>query len=140
MSQENKDTIRTVREEALSKGRLDLLDGLYTDGYVYHGPPLLGDLRGPTAFRDMASGFVDAITGFREVIEDQVAEGDKVVSRWTGSGKHTGEIMGSPPTGKEITWTSIGISRFEDAKIAEEWVEFDALSLLQQLGVVPPLG
>ena len=140
MSHKNKDTIRTVREEALSKGRLDLLDGLYTEDYVYHGPPLLGDLRGPTAFRDMASGFVAAISGFREVIEDQVAEGDKVVSRWTGSGKHTGEIMRSPPTGKQITWTTIAISRFEDGKIAEEWVEFDALSFLQQLGVVPPLG
>ena len=140
MSQRNKDTIRTVREEALSKGRLDLLDGLYTDDYVYLGPPFIGDLRGPTAFRNLASGFVAAISGFREVIVDQVAEGDKVVSRWSGSGKHTGEVMGAAPTGREVTWTTIAISRFVDGKIAEEWVEFDALSFLQQLGAVPPLG
>lgn len=140
MSNENKKTIRTVREEALSKRRLDLLDGLYTDDYVYHGPALVGDLHGPTAFKEMAAGFVEPIDGFRETVEAQVAERDVVVTRLKGSGRHTGELMGAAPTGKELEWTAMILSRFEDGKIAEEWAEFDALHLLQQIGVVPGLG
>ncbi len=65
---------------------------------------------------------------------DQIAEGDKVVTRLRGSGRHTGELMGGAPTGKEINWTAVVISRFVDGKIAEEWDEFDALSFTQQLG------
>ena len=141
MSQKNKDTIKLIREEAVSQGRLDLLDdGLYTNDYVYHGPALIGDLQGVEAFRAMINGFLAGISESREVVEDQVSEGDKVVSRILGSGRHTGELMGAPPTGKQLTWTVICISRFEDGKIAEEWVEFDALDLLQQVGVLPPLG
>ncbi|MBI3696279.1 MAG: ester cyclase [Acidobacteria bacterium] len=139
MSETNKNTIRTVREEALSKRNLDLLDGLYADDYVYHGPPLLGELRGPTAFKELAKGFVEAVTDLREVVEDQLAEGNKVVTRLSGSGRHTGELMGAAPTGKDLKLTAIVISRFENGKIAEEWVEFDGLSFLQQLGLVPEL-
>ena len=140
MSKENKDTIRVVREKALSGRNLDLLDGLYTDNYVYHGPALIGDLHGPTAFKEMVSGFVDPMEGFRETVEAQVAEGDMVVTRLNGSGRHTGELMGAAPSGDELKWTVIVTSRFENGKIAEEWAEFDGLSLLQQIGVVPPLG
>ena len=139
VSEANKRTIRFVREEAMRKGMLDKLDGLYTDDYVYHGIPMLGELRGPTAFKDLARGFIDAISGSQETVEDQIAEGDKVVTRLSFSGRHTGEVMGAAPTGKELKGTAIIISRFVDGKIAEEWAEFDALSFLQQLGVVPEL-
>jgi len=140
MSDENKKTIRVVREDALSKRNLDLLDGLYTDDYVYHGPALLGELRGPTAFKEMAPAFVEPIADFRETVEAQISEGDMVVTRLNGSGRHTGELMGATPTGKAIQWTAIIISRFKDGKITEEWAEFDGLHFLQQLGLMPPLG
>ena len=140
MSDENKATIRMVREEALSKRKLELLDGLYTDTYVYHGPAVLGELRGPTAFKQMIAGFLETLADFQETVEAQVAEGDTVVTRLSGSGRHTGELMGAAPTGKETKWTAVIISRFEDGKIAEEWVEADFLSFLQQIGVVPQLG
>ena len=133
MSEANKGTIRTVREEAMRKGRLDKLAGLYTDDYIYHGIPMLGDLRGPAAFRDLVTGFIDAVSGFQETVEDQLAEGSKVVTRLSGRGKHTGELMGVAPSGNELRWTAIIISRFVDGKIAEEWAEFDALSFSQQL-------
>ena len=133
MSEANKRTIRVVREEAMRKGKLDRLAGLYTDDYVYHGIPMLGDLRGPTAFKDLIAGFIDAVSGFQEAVEDQVAEGDKVVTRISGRGTHTGELMGAPPSGNQLKWTAIIISRFVDGKIAEEWAEFDALSFSQQL-------
>ena len=133
MSEANKRVIRIVREEAMRKGGLDKLDGLYTDDYVYHGIPMLGDLRGPTAFKDLVRGFMDALSGIQETVEDQIAEGDKVVTRLSGRGKHTGELLGAPPSGNEIRWTVIIVSRFVDGKIAEEWAEFDALSFSQQL-------
>jgi predicted ester cyclase len=139
MSETNKKTIRVVREEALRKGMLDKLDGLYTDDYVYHGVPMLGDLRGPTAFKELAKGFIDAVSEFQEMVQDQIAEGDKVVTRLSGRGKHTGTLMGAAPTGKALTWSAISITRFVDGRIAEEWVEFDLLNFLQQLGVVPQM-
>jgi predicted ester cyclase len=133
VSEANKRTIRMVREEAMSTGRLDKLDGLYTDDYVYHGIPMLGDLRGPTAFKDLARGFIDALSGLQERVEDQVAEGDKVVTRISGRGQHTKELMGAAPSGNSLRWTAMIMSRFVDGKIAEEWAEFDALSFSQQL-------
>jgi predicted ester cyclase len=133
VSEANKRTIRTVREEAMRKGKLDKLDRLYTDDYVYHGIPMLGDLRGPTAFKELVRGFIDAVSEFQEKVEDQVAEGDKVVTRLSGRGRHTGELMGAAPTGNEIRWTALIMSRFVGGKIAEEWAEFDALSFSQQL-------
>ena len=139
MSEPNTETIRRVREEAMREGALDKLDGLYTDDYVYHGIALLGDLRGPTAFKEMVKGFIDAVSEFQETVEDQIAEGDKVVTRVTGRGTHTGPLMGAAPTGKELKWSAISIARFVDGRIAEEWVEFDALNFLQQLGALPQM-
>jgi predicted ester cyclase len=139
MSETNKKTIQVVREQALRKGMLDKLNGLYTDDYVYHGVPMLGDLRGPTAFKELAKGFVDAVSEFQEMVQDQIAEGDKVVTRLSGRGKHTGTLMGAAPTGKALTWSGISITRFVDGRIAEEWVETDMLNFLQQLGVVPEM-
>jgi len=134
VSEANKRIVRFVREEAMRRGQLDKLDGLYSREYVYHGVAMLGDLRGLTAFKDLASGFVAAVSDFEERVEDQVAEGNKVATRLTGRGRHTGELMGQAPTGKEIRWTAIILTRFADGKIAEEWSEFDALGLSQQLG------
>jgi predicted ester cyclase len=137
MSEANKRTIRMVREEAMRRGKLYKLEGLYTDDYVYHGILMLGELRGPTAFKELAKGFIDAVSEFQETVEDQIAEGDKVATRISGRGTHSGEVMGAAPTGKKLTWSALVLSRFVDGKIAEEWVETDGLSLLQQLGLIP---
>ena len=133
MSETNKRIIRMVREEAMRQGNLDKLDGLFTDDYVYHGIPMIGDMQGPNVFKELVRGFVEAVSGFQETVEDQITEGDKVVTRISGRGQHTGELMGAPPTGNDMRWSAIIISRFVDGKIAEEWAEFDALSFSQQL-------
>ena len=90
-------------------------------------------------FKDLAKGFIDAVSGFQETVEDQIAEGDKVATRLSGRGIHSGNVMGAPPTGKQLTWRALVLSRLVDGKIAEEWVEFDGLSFLQQLGAVPQM-
>jgi len=73
-------------------------------------------------------------------VEEEMAAGDKEVVRWTIRGTHTGELMGIPPTGKQVAWTGITIYRLADGKIVEEKGEEDALGFLQQLGVVPAPG
>ena len=70
-------------------------------------------------------------------IDDQIAEGDRVVSRWTGTGTHQGEFMGVPATGNKVTVTGIGIDRIEGGKIVEHWEQFDAMGMMQQLGAIP---
>ena len=66
-----------------------------------------------------------------------MAEGDKVVTRWIGQGTHQGELMGVAPTGNQLTFTGITIHRIEATKIVEEWSNWDALGLMQQIGAVP---
>ena len=79
------------------------------------------------------SGFPDG----RLTIEDQVAEGDVVVTRWGGRATHTGEFMGIAPTGKQVAVEGIVINRLADGKFVEAWQQFDRLLMLQQLGVAP---
>ena len=71
---------------------------------------------------------------------DEIAEGDKVVVRWTVHGTHQGVFLGIPPTGQQLTWTGMTIYRIADGKVVEERGEEDALGLMQQLGVFPPAG
>jgi len=84
------------------------------------------------AHRLMLVGFPD----YQTVIDDLVAEGDKVAARITMSGTNTGSFMGNPPTGKHVSFTGIYIARIANGKIVEHWGEEDAVSLLQQLGAL----
>jgi steroid delta-isomerase-like uncharacterized protein len=79
---------------------------------------------------------VEAFPDYRTEIEDEFADGDKVVIRWRSSGTHLGEFQGVAPTGRKITVSGITISRYADGKIAESWVGFDTQDLMRQLGVV----
>ena len=132
-SDEKKNIVRRIREEIIPSKNLSQLDGLYTDDYIYHGIPLIGDLTGVSAFKQLISSFSVGMPDGSERVADQIAEGDTVVTRLTGTGTHTGELMGVPASGKRIKFTAIIITRFSDGKIAEEWAEFDALSFSQQL-------
>ena len=73
-------------------------------------------------------------------IDDLIAEGETVVIRWTVTGTHKGELQGIAPTGKHVTVTGMVMSRFAKGKVEEDWINFDALGLMQQLGVVPAPG
>jgi predicted ester cyclase len=78
--------------------------------------------------------------GNQLTVEDYLAEGDTVVSRWTGRGTHTGDLMGIAPTGEQVTVTGISIQRIANGKIVEAWSTYDMLGMFQQLGVVPMPG
>lgn len=82
--------------------------------------------------------FSAAFSDQQYTIEEQIAEGDKVVTRTTWQATHTGDFQGQPPTGKQIAIEGIATDRVEDDKIVEHRVLMDTMGLLQQLGLVPP--
>jgi steroid delta-isomerase-like uncharacterized protein len=106
---------------------------------VYHRPGT-PDVTGLMDMRQVVETIKNASTDQHSTIEDLVAEGDKVVCRWSGRLTHQGEIMGVAPTGKAITITGIVIYRIANGKIQEEWDYSDTLGLMQQLGVGPLPG
>jgi predicted ester cyclase len=100
--------------------------------YMAGNPPMnLEQVQG------LLRGFYGAFSGLHHTFEDQLAEGDKVVTRFTLSGTHTGAFQGIPPTGKAVTIPAIVIDRFAEGKLVEHWANLDMLGLLQQLGAIP---
>jgi steroid delta-isomerase-like uncharacterized protein len=97
-------------------------------------------VEGPEGLKQLVMMYRTGYPDLVFTIEDLLADGDKVIVRWSCAGTHRGELMGIPATGKRTTTSGISISRFEGGKVVEEWVRWDALGWLQQLGVVPPLG
>ena len=137
-TEENKALLRRSVEEVFSaQGDLDVADEIYAPNYVGHNPLDPEDVRGPEGAKEQARMYRSAFPDVRLNIEEQVAEGDRVVTRWIGSGTHQGEMMGIAPTGNQIRVDGITISRIQDGKVVEDWELFNALGLMQQLGGVP---
>jgi steroid delta-isomerase-like uncharacterized protein len=138
MSEENEVLVRRYFEEIWDKGNLDLIDELFTTSFVRHGPTATeGEVRGLEGFKGVVSMYRTAFPDLRVPIEDLIAESDKVVSRWTAHGTHQGELMGIAPTGNQASVTGMIVDRISGGRIEEEWVEYDTLHLMQQLGAVP---
>jgi len=137
MSAENKALARRLVEEAFNAGRLEVVDELVASDFVEHDPSLTEEVRGPAGVKELITGYRAAFPDIRITIEDQIADGDYVVSRWSGTGTHQGELMGMPATGKQATVTGITIDRIADGRIAESWDNWDTLGLMQQLGAIP---
>jgi steroid delta-isomerase-like uncharacterized protein len=109
---------------------------VYAPDLVWHEPDQ--DVRGIEEGKQFASTFLEAFPDAQVTVEDMIAEGDKVVSRYTIRGTHQGETEEfGPPTGEQIELEGITIHRIEDGKIVEEWERYDNLSILQQLGLAP---
>ena len=136
MSEENKDLARRSWEMLVNEQNPDGIDKLYTPDLVWHEPDQ--DIQGPEQARQFLSTYLTAFPDMRCSVEDVIAEGDKVVTRWTIRGTHQGELEEyGPLTGKQIEIKGITIHRIEGGKIAEEWERYDNLSVMQQLGLVP---
>jgi steroid delta-isomerase-like uncharacterized protein len=134
-SEANKAIVARFYETALNAGDVTVLDELATPDYEEHDP-LPGQGTGLEGLRDRVRTIVEAF-GQHFTVEDMIAEGDRVVARWTGSGTHVGEFMGIPPTGKSFTISGIDIYRMAEGKMAEHWHVVDQLALLGQLGLLP---
>ena len=131
----NKRLADRVWEEVWRRGDLRRIDDLFTPDFVRHDPGR--ELRGAEQNRQFISSLRAAFPDLRFTTDDLIAEGDKVVARYHFQGTHLGDFQGTPPTRKRVTYTGILIYRCVDGKIAEQWTEFDLLSLLRQLGVAP---
>jgi steroid delta-isomerase-like uncharacterized protein len=136
MSEENKDLARRSWEMLVNQHNPDAIDELYTADFVLHEPD--GDVRGPEEGKRFLGMYLSAFPDMRVSVEDEIAEGDKVVTRWTIRGTHQGEVEEfGAPTGKQVEIKGITIHRIEGGKIAEEWERYDNLSVMQHLGLVP---
>jgi predicted ester cyclase len=136
LTEMNKALVRRFYEE-IDKGNIDILDELVAEDYLDHNPPPLPDLpAGRAGLKQAFQMFQRATPGYHH-IEDQIAEGDKVVTRLTSYGKHEGDLPRAPRTGNDLKMTSITIHRIANGKMVEKWSEKDMMSFLQQIGAVP---
>ena len=134
----NKAIIVQLYEEVFNKGNLDLVDKLVAPNAVNHDPAAPPNIPGGAlGVKAVVTMLRNAFPDDHHMIEDLIAEGDKVVVRLTHTGTHQGAFLGLAPTGKQVTNTSIYIFRFADGQLVEAWSNRDDLGLLQQLGAIP---
>jgi steroid delta-isomerase-like uncharacterized protein len=136
MSESNKDIVRRQVEEIWNRGNLDASVEFYAADFVIHGVPAEFP-KGIEGVKFSVGGLRAAFPDLHFTIDDLIAEGDKVVNRWTWTGTHKAEYFGIPPSGKKVTSTGISIVRFADGKMVEGWNASDQLDLMQQLGAIP---
>jgi steroid delta-isomerase-like uncharacterized protein len=137
--QENKAVARRTLEEVWNQGKIELAEELYAPGYISNDPNNPG-VRGPEGLRRLVAAYRAAFPDLQFTIEEQIAEGDLVATRWTVRGTQRGAMMGLPPTGKSVTVAGMAISRISGGQIVEDNVSYDALGLMQQLGAIPQPG
>lgn len=140
-TEQHKAMDRRFYEEVWSQGNLVALDELMDGNFDDHDDPDPSEtLEGLEHVKHTITMYRTAFPDAHFTVEDQIAEGDMVVTRWTARGTHKGAFKGIPPTGKQVITTGISITRVASGKFVEGWTLFDALGLLQQLGVVPLPG
>ncbi len=140
-AQDNKANASRFFEEFWDQKNLAVADELMAANHVDHTPGSPPGLPpGPAGFKQFGSVYFTAFPDLHTTIDDQVAEGEMVVTRWTSHGTNTGSLFGMPATNKSATITGITISRIVDGKAVETWTNFDNLGMLQQLGVIPSMG
>lgn len=135
MSEENKDLVR----RSWATSNTDVLDEAYSPDAVWHLPDQ--DIQGVENFKQYLTSYLNAFPDLNVTVEDEIAEGEKVVNRFTLRGTHQGETedYGSS-TGRQIEIKGMTISRIEGGKIVEEWQAYDNLSMVQQLEPDQPVG
>jgi steroid delta-isomerase-like uncharacterized protein len=138
-TEQNKAIVRRLYEEVHSANNLDLIDTLYDQGFVSR-MPLEGYPPTREGLKQTLLMARDAFPDYRATIDEILAEGDCVVVRWHTNGTHKGEFQGIPATGKTTSVPVITIHRIAAGKIVEEWTQWDALGMMQQLGLMPGPG
>jgi steroid delta-isomerase-like uncharacterized protein len=123
-------------DKAWNGGNLDVIDDLFSEDYVGHDAPNPEPVRGTEGMKNFLRMYHAAFSDAQIVLDDVLVDGDKVVTRWTGTGTHDGDLMGIPPTGKPVSFTGIRIFRLAGGKIVEGWVNWDTFGLMKQLGQI----
>jgi steroid delta-isomerase-like uncharacterized protein len=124
--------------EAWNARNLDAFDEIFAPNAIDHDAQNpFADMRGPAEAKRVAEMYHGAFSDGRFEVEDQIAERDVVVTRWTAKGTNDGELMGMPPTGKSVEIAGTTMARIANSQIAETWTCWDTLGMMQQLGAVP---
>jgi steroid delta-isomerase-like uncharacterized protein len=137
-TEENKNLVRRFEEAVWNERDPSRVNEFFAASHVFRapgGPPMDFD-----GHRQMIAHFQEAFPDGRNTSDELLAEGDKVVQRWTFRGTHQNVFQGIPPTGEQVTLTGIAIWRFDGGKIVESWHEMDTLGFMQQLGAIPTPG
>jgi steroid delta-isomerase-like uncharacterized protein len=135
MSETNKAVVRRIFE-AFNTGNLSVIDEIVSNDYVYH-EPTLGERRGRQGAKDVLTTYRTAFPDGKITVHEQFADGDTVVTRWTATGTHNGNLLGIAPTGRPVTCTGIVITKLHNGKIVEDHENLDTLGMMRQIGVVP---
>jgi len=133
---ENKALVRRFVDKSWNGGNLLAADEMMAADAVVH-EPVIGT---PADLKMLVGDFRTAFPDWHSTVEEMIVEGDRVAERWTGRGTHRGEFQGIPPTGNQVAVPGVVFYRIADGKIVEFRGQFDRMSLMQQLGVVPSMG
>jgi steroid delta-isomerase-like uncharacterized protein len=136
MFEGNKQFMQRFVEEVINKKNVDAVDQLVAEDFVEH-VPFPGQGPGREGLKHVISTFLSAFPDIQWILEEQIAEGQKVVSRFTMTGTHYGEFLGIPPTGRSAKVWGVVIDVVKDGKFAESRIIMDTLGLMQQLGAIP---
>jgi predicted ester cyclase len=131
--EENKTIAYRYFEEAYNQKNINVLDEIVDENVKSHSPQ---EMRGIKVIKEYVAENRKTFPDVKFFVEDQIAEGDKVVTRITFKATHKGKFRGIAPTGKKVTVTGINIMKIINGKIVESWAEWDAFGLMQQLGVI----
>ncbi len=137
--EQNKEIAARLHEEVVNQKNLSALDDYVATDVVWHNSPP-GLVPGMEGYKQFFPMLYTTFPDWHATVEDVIAAGDKVVHRITGRGTHKGEWMGIAPTGKQVTLTGILIYRIAGDKIVEEWLQYDVMGVMQQLGAIPSPG
>ena len=139
MSSENKQVVRKLFNDFLSKGNLAVADEIIAANHVHHDPATPDFGKGPEGQKQTISLYRTAFPDLQFKIDQIIEADDFVTTRYTSTGTHKGELRGIAPTNKTIKVEGMAINRISRGRIVETWVIWDALGLMQQLGAVPAL-
>lgn len=139
-TEQNKAIVRRWIEQGWNGGDLSLVDTLYTPDVVQHDPSSPLPVTSSAALKQYVGGFLAAFPDMHFTIDDLLAENDKVLWRFTAEATQTGPLMNIPATGKHASVAGMALFRVAEGRIAEVWVNFDTLGMLQAIGVIPAMA
>ena len=137
---ENEAIVRRLYEEVWNGRRFEVVDEIISPSHALHDNNASGSSIGPEAYKTQVNRFLSGFPDLRFSIDDMVAEDEKLVVSWNIAGTHRGEFMGIPATNKKISVDGITINHIVNGKIIDSYINWDALGMLQQLGLAPALG
>jgi steroid delta-isomerase-like uncharacterized protein len=140
MSETNEAAVRRFVDEVWNEGNLSAVDNYLAQTYAHHDSSTRDFGRGPEGERRRVTLYRSAFPDLRFTIEDLISDSDAVVIRWSSRGTHKGQLDQIPPTGKPVNVSGVSIVRFAGGKMVEGWISWDALGMLQQIGVIPDLA